>query len=1548
MIAIDRRRILDSSNSTVTSPKMTSPKMTSPSMISSKVTSMTSSNRTRSKVTCSKEIKANKASNHRCAFSLPIHKFTKRKAGYFYQLIVSLILLYFLNDNKVNAFQFLDDPVRNSRVHQVRHLIGETALLPCEVRTQECGQVYFITWSRNTSQEWHRIFIYSKTNQKPFYDTYNQLIGRPNRYTNQTQKLSFDAANLTADAFAYLRIESVDNDDEGMFRCDVTYVKGKCPSLTYTQLSTIVKPGKPEIKVNGIEITNNQESSLQETFRLNAGNKHRRLAFEEGSTVTLECSTTGGKPVPFIRMFNGTRPLAGKVALSVDETTSKQRVTSISQFVLSRFDLNSRFYCKVWTNLSSMQPLFEEVSIDVHVKPTKLTIIKPPTPAVVAGEMVSLTCTVDGSRPRSTITWFNRSQPIQQNPVENTELMDDGTYRTSSTLVFIATRFDHESEFFCKGTNDVLKSKNEVPLLQATQLQVLYPPHVWMEPSDSLDVNESQSASILCKWRSNPTNLSELYFTFTPYSDPSNQTPIAGVVSPPFVLTKNVQFSRNAQFSILQNGIAELMLSNLNRNQSGFYGCTTRNAFGRSTAPKPLQINIQFPPVVSIELLPAALSDNGEQGNSLRLRCIVLTGQPRRLLKVHWFRNGNHFASTPNYYFPTNEDINEEINELALNNLTESALQANYSCSGYNGINRFGPISAAKALNQAISSSLHLAFANRNGLIRTMKDSSLKINCTQLISKTNNQNRLKDQQTLTKWWYNDELIDNAEPGSDSLFIEKATLATEGNYTCEQFGDLRASIYLKVQAPPRLIIGLPSFITWPARNRSLTLSCRVECEPKCTINWLINNRTLNSDHRTSIAEIAQAAEGELFASTVSYLRVNDAQLLQPDNQIMCKSDSNAVGDGVQSISVFKTEAPPHSIQTSTELLELLEGQLLSNQLVSCSAIGFPPAYYTWSRQTNSQTNEQQIVVSAGRNVLSATSLLKKSLSQQHSDTSSDQQLNIGLIRASREMTGNYTCKASNKLGESQKQISVLVYYRPECSVRKEMLTNGKILLTCTGVGLPSSLNYSWFKANQSLINQVTIEQQQNGAILVLPETETLDLNQYSCIASNTIGNSDACRLDSGLNQINSQESLLPSFFYRSNYLLVFAITSGILGFLLVCVLIVCTVYFILRKRIKADENVGSKALNLPAGATYGLINSELMARTLNSKFNNYNNTENINYGKTSTLVNNYSEEQCKLALFDDEENKSITDGRSSDYHTYCDADTVRMSSTTKLFHPQTGQLTKYSSNNKIYNTKMSSTSTGHTNSNNSTSPLITRGQQLLLSSNEEDDDEDTQMQLSTKRPSCSSQLTTSSIQTNLMNSNSNFMNSNRSSLTNANLNNNQPYSQNDSQQPNFYYGQVIAPNSTQIQSSQLTAANRFLERQSNYRSQSNLGSFSTLSNKTIEQDHHYYEPMFSSNKIYHQADNLPPIPPERNNQNLTNMNGNFNNGMESSLRSSMNGNFATLHHPQHYLLSNSVQPPHMSNYNTLNLGKHTVISNLTSSSTNLQHLNQFYSKKKLHR
>lgn len=108
----------------------------------------------------------------------------------------------------------------------------------------------------------------------------------------------------------------------------------------------------------------------------------------------------------------------------------------------------------------------------ITVRPASLTVRGPTTP-VVAGEMVSLTCTVEGARPAANITWYNRSEVIGPQPPPTTDLMSDGTYRTASSLVLVASRYDHKGEFFCKGINDVLRKRLEAPLLQATTLEVL-------------------------------------------------------------------------------------------------------------------------------------------------------------------------------------------------------------------------------------------------------------------------------------------------------------------------------------------------------------------------------------------------------------------------------------------------------------------------------------------------------------------------------------------------------------------------------------------------------------------------------------------------------------------------------------------------------------------------------------------------------------------------------------------------------------------------------------------------------------------------------------------------------------------------------------------------------------------------------------------------------------------------------------------------------------------------------------------------------------------
>ncbi|GFU34650.1 ig-like domain-containing protein [Trichonephila clavipes] len=102
------------------------------------------------------------------------------------------------------------------------------------------------------------------------------------------------------------------------------------------------------------------------------------------------------------------------------------------------------------------------------LKPVSLRLRGPTTP-VVAGEMVSLTCTVEGSRPAASITWFNRSREVEPQPPASRDLMSDATYRTSSTLVFIASRHDHQGDFCCQGLNEVQKLQMQPPLLQVFQ-----------------------------------------------------------------------------------------------------------------------------------------------------------------------------------------------------------------------------------------------------------------------------------------------------------------------------------------------------------------------------------------------------------------------------------------------------------------------------------------------------------------------------------------------------------------------------------------------------------------------------------------------------------------------------------------------------------------------------------------------------------------------------------------------------------------------------------------------------------------------------------------------------------------------------------------------------------------------------------------------------------------------------------------------------------------------------------------------------------------------
>lgn len=87
--------------------------------------------------------------------------------------------------------------------------------------------------------------------------------------------------------------------------------------------------------------------------------------------------------------------------------------------------------------------------------------------------------------------------------------------------------------------------------------------------------------------------------------------------------------------------------------------------------------------------------------------------------------------------------------------------------------------------------------------------------------------------------------------------------------------------------------------------------------------------------------------------------------------------------------------------------------------------------------------------------------------------------------------------------------------PECEMRllpKEM--DGLSRIQCTATSNPPVLTFNWSKNNKSIKSENVIQQQKSttSSILLLENGGVLDLESYSCTATNMMGTSNPCKLE----------------------------------------------------------------------------------------------------------------------------------------------------------------------------------------------------------------------------------------------------------------------------------------------------------------------------------------------------------------------------------------------------------------------------------------------------
>lgn len=305
--------------------------------------------------------------------------------------------------------------------------------------------------------------------------------------------------------------------------------------------------------------------------------------------------------------------------------------------------------------------------------------------------------------------------------------------------------------------------------------------------------------------------------------------------------------------------------------------------------------------------------------DNVTLSCNVLKGNPIQLLKVRWYLDGQMLKelpecpdeSTSTDAAAASSDSQENLcgvspNVLLLENVGRDFL-GNYSCEGMNAAG-WGPRSE--------STYLEIYYEPGNATLLhhpqiATKKKSVTFSCS--VDDGGNPNA-----TRYRWFRGGSpVMDVVTP---VWTVDPVGLDSRTNFSCFAYNEggkgNAATIDLDVHAPQAFIQKLHPYTGALFSTPGISLSCRVECVPMCTIDWFKDGVGINDDNeRYFIKESylpAEPAVGD-FESTLSVLHFNMSawpdeklDIFKDNANYSCSSTSKTDGQGVRSATYFGVE------------------------------------------------------------------------------------------------------------------------------------------------------------------------------------------------------------------------------------------------------------------------------------------------------------------------------------------------------------------------------------------------------------------------------------------------------------------------------------------------------------------------------------------------------------------------------------------------------------------------------------------------------------------
>ncbi|XP_063898406.1 hemicentin-2 isoform X14 [Helicoverpa armigera] len=1009
-------------------------------------------------------------------------------------------------------------------------IVGTTARLRCRIDGRSCGAMHSIKWYKSES----RLYVYSISGNTAIDRPEGPMKDSSEPNTGSRVTISY-SKNMT---YAELVINDVKPEDEGVYRCEITYLQvgEDCNTVQITDFHTYIKP-------KSVEVVTGDGKALSD------GAVFGPLL--ERAKVNISCTVHEGKPQPkVVWYFRKNRGDDLKELNGETVTPDNSTITRMLLLTVTREELGGELTCVV-SSAALDADIVKKIKLDVRVPPNK-TVITGVKDHATQGTILTLTCTASGARPAAKIDWFNGTQKLdlqERNIYQKDVETEDTTFETKSNFTFEATRFENGQKFHCEASNEVTVETKDQPMHAKMELEIWYPPIVRVEPKN-ITVVEGAKLLLKCEYESNPSSLNSVIW----YRN-GERVPVHN--------TSHYEGGTTDQHS--------LIILNANGDDMGNYTCLLGNAVGNGTSEDSIDVNVLFKPQVRLTMSsPSPILETDHK--NVTLTCEVVSGNPPILDEVIWFLDGEVLKHLPECNDTEGEEnlCNEVDPSMLLLQDTTKSFHGNYSCKGKNYAG-WGNVSAKTELVVNYPPGpAKLTYSPW----RVVKGKSLVLSCS--IKE-----RGRPEAHRFRWTRGGRPVSDIV--SQNWTIDPVTLDHRTNFSCWGInaggGGEPAYTSIDVLAPPSFKYAMNHYSGALYKSQNISLSCTVECAPLCSVQWLKDGQVIDPDKTDRYYVIERKIEPQVnrndFEATESTLHWNmsawpSAALDRAADtaSYTCRSSRNLAGPAVNSTTKFAVEYEPENITVTPKVVQVTENEIPAK--VVCSARGFPMPSYSWRREHPSKA-------------------LGKEHGNQSLTLSSSNTLLLG--PAQRRDAGNYVCEAYNRHGSVNTTVFLDVLFIPECGIKQSEM-DGYQVLVCTAHANPAAVSFSWkLKNDNDSLTDEKIWQQGIHSYLRLSSSVEV-YRTYLCYANNSVGMSRACERDVMANL----ESFGTKVWWRDQQKLI--LIGGIALAILVITVILCIIIICICRRMRAKSKYNNP-VELEERENYAIGPSRFMAYIVNA-------------------------------------------------------------------------------------------------------------------------------------------------------------------------------------------------------------------------------------------------------------------------------------------------------------------------------------------------------------